>query len=257
MIKALLIEDNPEDILKIKRALTNSEDGVFLESFEFIEASSLNKGLEILKSEKIDVILLDIGLPDTRDFSGIDRLKKEMLLAPIIVLTKQREETLVTIEAVKRGAQDYFSKNQLSDMSSLDRVIRYAIERKKNEEELVIAREEALKASAEALRASKAKSEFLSSMSHDIRTPLNSIIGVADLLSRAKLSEDEANYVQMLNKASDNLLSLINDILDLSKIESGLVKINNIVFDLLDTVEKVLDIVSSRAHAKGLEIIFK
>ena len=126
--------------------------------------------------------LLDLGLPDTRDFEGIERLKKEFPLTPVIVLTKQREETLVALEAVKRGAQDYFSKSHLSGNCSLDRIIRYAIERKKHEEEIILAREKADRASEEALRASRAKSQFLSDMSHDIRTPLNSIIGVADLV---------------------------------------------------------------------------
>lgn len=257
MIRILLIEDNPEDALRIKKALASAEDNAFFEPFDFTVVGSLGKGLGVLTQEKTDVVLLDMGLPDARNFDGIDRIKKKHPLIPIVVLTNQTEETLIGVEAVKHGAQDYFFKGHLSDVCSLDRVIRYAIERKKHEEEIIAAREKAERASSEAIRASKAKSEFLSNMSHDIRTPLNCIIGVADLLSRAKLSEDEANYVQMLNKASDNLLSLINDILDLSKIESGLIKISKTEFDLMETVESILDIVSTRAHAKNLEMIFR
>ncbi len=256
MIRVLLIEDNEDDALKIRKALSKSADGIFLDGFDFVMASSLRQGIKALGSENIDVVLLDLGLPDARGFEGIVRLRKAFPFIPTIILTKQHEETLIAVEAVKMGAQDYFSKSNLSDIFSLDRIIRYAIERKKLEQTIVEAKEEAERAKEQALKASKAKSEFLSSMSHDIRTPLNCIIGVADLLSRAKLSEEEVNYVQMLNKASDNLLSLINDILDLAKIESGQIKISSISFDLLKTVESVLDFTSNRAHAKGLELIF-
>lgn len=249
MIRVLLIEDDPRDAQEVKAALSHS-GGSYLESFEFSLQDTLQRGLEVLKAQKVDVILLDLDLPDARDFYGLDRLRRDFPRVPLIVLTKQNEETLIALEAVKRGAQDYFSKRYLRESSSLDRVIRYAIERKKVEQDLVAAREEALKAS-------RAKSEFLANISHDIRTPLNCIIGVADLLSRAKLSEEEKNHVQMLTRASDNLLSLINNVLDLSKIEAGQVEIRHREFDLLETVGPALDIVATRAHGKGLELIFK
>lgn len=249
MIKILLIEDNAEDIEAIKATL-NSSGGAYLDPFVFTVAQSFGQGLKILKEEKIDVVILDLGLPDANNFDGIDYLKCIAPIVPIVVLTKQMDETLIAIEAVRRGAQDYFSKCHLGDSDMLERIVRHAIERKKHEQELVVAREDALKGS-------KAKSEFLANMSHDIRTPLNCIIGVSDLLSRAQLSEENRNYVQMLRRASDNLLSLINNILDLSKIEAGQLHLSRSEFDLLSTVENVLDIISTRAHAKGLEMIFK
>jgi len=250
MIKLLLVEDDPRDAEAIQAALSGGGSGQYLEPFEFISARSLQQGLAILREREVDVVLLDLDLPDARDFHGIDRLKREFPTVPMIVLTKQNEETLVALEAVKRGAQDYFSKNQLDDYLSLDRVIRYAIERNKAEKELVLAREAALKAS-------RAKSEFLANMSHDIRTPLNCIIGVSDLLLRSKLSEEDRNHVMMLNRASESLLSLVNNVLDLSKIEAGQVVLGNKEFDLLETASSVLDLVATRAHAKGLEVIFK
>jgi two-component system, sensor histidine kinase and response regulator len=250
MIHVLLIEDSPSDAKGIQEALLGSGTHSYLEGFKFSSAGSLAESLTILKSSKVDVVLLDLGLPDTRGYEGVDTIKHIAPLTPIIVLTGQAEETLFAIEAVKRGAEDYFYKGDLPDAFSLDRVIRYAIERKKNESALITAREEALKAS-------RAKSDFLSNMSHDIRTPLNCIIGVADILSRSKLPEEETHCVQMLNRACDNLLMLINNILDISKIESGQFKIDKAPFDLLENVESLIDMVSTRAHAKGLELVFK
>jgi signal transduction histidine kinase/DNA-binding LytR/AlgR family response regulator len=250
MINVILIEDSADDVTLILKALNRSDDNPYLEPFEFSFARSFNAGLEIVRNKKIDVALLDLGLPDTREFDGIDRLRNELPHMPVVVLTRQREETSIAIEALKRGAQDYFNKSHLTDGGSLEKVIRHAIERKKIEQEIIAAREEALKAS-------RAKSEFLSSMSHDIRTPLNCIAGVSDLLLHAKLSEEDHNYVKMLSRASENLLTLVNDVLDLSKIEAGQTLPSKIKFDLLETADNVFDIISGRAHAKGLEVIFK
>lgn len=248
MIRVMLIEDNPGHRARIQDALAPREFLGFLEPFEFFAAGSLGAALHALRECKADVILLDLGLPDSREFDGIDRLRSEFPLVPIIVLTGQLEDTIIGLEAVKRGAQDYFSKSQLGEMFALERVIRYAIERKKNEQDLIVAREEAL-------RASRAKSEFLSSMSHDIRTPLNCIVGIADLLARANLNEENANHVRMIGRASENLLSLINNILDLSKIESGRLKMNRRPFNLLTVLEGALQIAASKAHTKNLEVI--
>jgi signal transduction histidine kinase len=250
MIQVLLIEDNLADAERIRTGLQQSANDPYLEPFEFRQATSLAEGLSYIKSSTPEVILLDLGLPDSHDLDGIERLKAQCPLVPIIVLTRREANTLVGLEAVKRGAQDYFSKGHLTDAFSLDRTIRYAIQRKMQEGELFKAREEALKAS-------KAKSAFLANMSHDIRTPLNCIIGIAELLGHSNVSDETMNYVRMLTRASENLLGLINDILDLSKIESGQVVFSQKPMDLLDTVETVLDIISPRAHDKNLELIFK
>lgn len=248
MIRVLLIEDNPQDVERIRSGLSRFDRGPYLESFEFLLASTLQDGLSQIETHEVHVVLLDLGLPDSRNFDGIDRLKNKNPSIPIIVLTAQRENTLITIEALKHGAQDYFCKNQLDEASSLDRTIRYAIERKKFEAEVIAAREQAE-------RASQAKSEFLANVSHDIRTPLNCIIGVCDLLGRSPMSEENANHLKMLNRASETLLSLINDVLDLSKIEAGQVNIQKRPFDLFETIEAVIDITSPRAHGKNLELI--
>lgn len=105
------------------------------------------------------------------------------------------------------------------------------------------------------LDATRAKSAFLAAMSHEIRTPMNSIIGMAELLSETSLSMEQQDYVQRFRRASTHLLELINDILDLSKIEAGHMQLESIPFQLHDLVEKVGEMMMVRADAKQLELI--
>ncbi len=107
----------------------------------------------------------------------------------------------------------------------------------------------------QALEASRVKSEFLASMSHEIRTPLNAIIGMAELLSETKLSGEQDRYVGIFRKSGEALLSLVNDILDLSKIEAGQLVIERIDFNLPQLVEEATDIYSLKTDEKGIELI--
>jgi PAS domain S-box-containing protein len=108
------------------------------------------------------------------------------------------------------------------------------------------------KASAES--ANRAKSEFLTTMSHEMRTPMNAILGMADLLSESPLRAEQRDYVRVFQKAGANLLELINDILDLSKVESGHVELEAIVFDLRVLLERVIEMMVSRANDRGLRL---
>jgi signal transduction histidine kinase/CheY-like chemotaxis protein/HPt (histidine-containing phosphotransfer) domain-containing protein len=104
----------------------------------------------------------------------------------------------------------------------------------------------------EADRATQAKSEFLATMSHEIRTPLNAVIGMAEVLSATALTTEQQKCVDVLQRNGSALLSLINDILDLSKVESGRVELEAAPFDLRDVIARALEVVEARAAAKGL-----
>ena len=121
-------------------------------------------------------------------------------------------------------------------------------ERRRFEEALAAA-----KAAAEA--ANQAKSQFLANMSHELRTPLNAILGMTELALGEELSTTIREYLQTTKQSADSLLELLNEILDLARIEAGALQLESIAFDLRKTVEQVVKMLSGRAHEKGLRLL--
>ncbi len=118
----------------------------------------------------------------------------------------------------------------------------------KKNKQLVAARQQAV-------MASRVKSEFLANMSHEIRTPMNGILGFTKLLRKTRLTTQQLEHIETIEKSANNLMAIINDILDISKIESGKIRVQNEAYNLRDCVEEVLSLLAPAAYEKRLNLV--
>jgi len=164
---------------------------------------------------------------------------------------------VVELQALRAGGKEISVELSLSSVNLGEKwsavgIIRDITERKKAEENLLEANRQLEAATAQATLANRAKSEFLANMSHEIRTPLNAVIGFTELLKGRITDEKSRNYLEGIVTGGRNLLNLINDILDLSKIEAGRMEIHPEVVNPQSLYEEMAQIFSVRMNEKGL-----
>ncbi len=192
--------------------------------------------------------LMDTGFDDL-DPKGLMRVVRGGLI--------NARPKATEVKGRRRNGQEFplevtFGKAHIQGQRVLTGVLRDVTERHEAETKLQNALKTLRIAIREAESANRAKSDFLASISHELRTPLNSIAGLSDLLRSAHLSEDQQDMVNTIWASSELLLHLINDLLDVSKIEFGEVDLMQTEFDLIAICEHAIEVVKPRAMGKGL-----
>ena len=229
------------------RSLIESNIDALMTTDPYGIITDVNKQMEALTGCTRDEL---IGAPFKSYFTDPERAEAAIKL----VLSEKKVTDFELTACARDGKQTVVSYNATTfydrnrTLQGVFAAARDVTERKRVEAEL-----RAAKAVAES--ASQTKSDFLASMSHEIRTPMNAIIGIADLLAKTPLSPEQNKYVQIFRRAGDNLLNLINDILDLSKVEASQLELERTGFSLNDHLEKVTEMVADRAHEKGLALV--
>ena len=211
--------------------------------------SDVNKQMEALTGCTRDEL---IGAPFKGCFTDPARAE-----AAINLVLREKKVTDYELTACARDGKKTVVSYNATTFYDRDRTLQgvFAAARDVTESKRVEVELKLAKGAAES--ASRTKSDFLASMSHEIRTPMNSIMGIADLLAKTPLSPEQDKYVQIFRRSGDNLLNLINDILDLSKVEASQLELERTGFSLRDLLEKVTEMVAVRAHEKNLSLLYE
>jgi len=247
-IKILFINEDSESGSFVNSELSAVKDFVF----EFTRCLGLEEGMKYLSSGNADAVILGKWESEDLLLDAIGRIHARSPFLPLIVLL-EKDDSGFAARLMERGAEDCLPAAR-ADGTALTRVLRSAVTRKQVEKK---ERERLTVAGEQAEMATKAKTEFLAKMSHEIRNPLNAIMGFSTVLRKSKLGVRQAEQLDTIISCSDLLLGICNDMLDISKIETGQIKLENVDFDLFKLIEDVFKIARTRLQNKSIKFYFE
>lgn len=212
-----------------------------------VAAANGKQAIELVQQQPFDLVLLDVKMPDMDGFAVLKSIRSTYTATELpIIMTTVMSESADIVAALTLGANDYVTKP--IDLPVVLARIRAQLSLKWANEEMAKAKE-----AAEA--ATCAKSAFLAVMSHELRTPMNGMLGMLNLLRYTTLTPGQREYMETAYNSAQTLLALIDDLLDVSKIEAGKLELERIEFDVRQTIEDAAALFAERAYSKGLELV--
>ncbi|MEO5367328.1 MAG: response regulator [Magnetococcus sp. WYHC-3] len=252
----LIIEDQRDNADLLREILADRPRQVALDG---------EQGLRLARSLPTPgLILLDVMMPGLNGYEVCRRLKEDPVAREIpVIFVTARKEVEDESEGFAAGGVDFITKpfnagiirHRVANHLELRRH-RHELERlvRQRTLELEEARLQAERRKESAEAGNRAKSRFLATMSHEIRTPMNAILGMAEALEDTPLEEEQQRFVQVFKRAGQGLLVLIDDLLDLNRVESGRLELNRTPFELRSLLAETLQLVETQGRSKGLSM---
>lgn len=260
----LVIDDQKINLITIEAIIKNN-----IPKCKVITALLGKEGIEIAIEKHPDIIILDIVMPEIDGYEVCRRLKENVLTKriPVMMITSKKTDTKSRIRGLNIGADAFLSRP--IDYIELTTQVKVMFRIKKAEDKLqqeknlldkkVKERTSELEQSEKELKialikateSDRLKMAFLATMSHELRTPLNAVIGLSDIINENLQIDDIMSYNKIINSSGQNLLNIIEDILDITMIETGGTKVHKSIFSLRNLIKDVHVIVSQEQHLMG------
>jgi len=248
--KILIVDDKRENLVALEVVLKGLD-------VEFVRALSGNEALGQTLKHEFALGIFDVQMPEMDGFETLEIIHDDADISyfPVIFVSAIYKEDQYILKGIETGAVDFISKPIVPAI--LQGKVQVFLDLYKQKKLLESTNKELIIAKEKAEKKDLLKSLFLATMSHEIRTPMNGIIGVSELLKQTSLTQDQIDLVNIMSVSGNNLLLIINDILDISKIEAGQIKLEPSRFDLYKIASEIITLLGVKAEENKNKLVLE